>query len=300
MRRRRRGIDRHGARRDGAGRRHRAPAHRTTGRHRSTDRPPKRRRDTTAPGTTPAVPAVASWKACAARRPGLDVGDWIDGVNDFWVAKGNAALTDFNYAAETLRRRHRHRPGRRGGRHRRQRARRRDQRRHQGRREVHRPSPTAWRSSRPVATPTTTASPARSTSTATVNHSPGSYAVLEFGADNRLDSPVETYVQAEAPESAIVDQVPVGVEREGDGVLKIGSLLPADRQPGLPRTTGVRRPRVRDRRDQRRGWRARRTESSTRRATRATPAPTSPASRPTGSSARASTPSSVPPRRASR
>ena len=44
---------------------------------------------------------VASWKECAAPRRALDVGDWIDGVNDFWVAKGNAELTDFNYAAET-------------------------------------------------------------------------------------------------------------------------------------------------------------------------------------------------------
>ncbi len=54
----------------------------------------------------------------------------------------------------------------------------------------------------------------------------GSYAILEFRADNRLGDAPEKYVEAIAPESAIVDQVPVGVDREGDGVLKIGSLLP--------------------------------------------------------------------------
>jgi ABC-type branched-subunit amino acid transport system substrate-binding protein len=54
----------------------------------------------------------------------------------------------------------------------------------------------------------------------------GSYAILEFGADNRLDESLEELVQAQAPESEIVEQVPVGVEREGDGVLMIGTLLP--------------------------------------------------------------------------
>lgn len=53
----------------------------------------------------------------------------------------------------------------------------------------------------------------------------GSYAVLEFGPDNRL-LPDETLVEAEAPESSIVELTPVTVERAGDGVLKIGSLLP--------------------------------------------------------------------------
>ncbi len=32
---------------------------------------------------------------------GADVAAWIGGVNEFWVAKGNPELTDFNYAAET-------------------------------------------------------------------------------------------------------------------------------------------------------------------------------------------------------
>ena len=53
----------------------------------------------------------------------------------------------------------------------------------------------------------------------------GSYAVLTFGDDNRIGEE-EVLVTAESPASSIVDLVPVGVEREGDGVLKIGSLLP--------------------------------------------------------------------------
>lgn len=53
----------------------------------------------------------------------------------------------------------------------------------------------------------------------------GSYAVLTFGEDNRI-SPDEVLIEAEAPESEIVDLVPVTVEREGDGVLTIGSFLP--------------------------------------------------------------------------
>ena len=101
---------------------------------------------------------------------GADVSAWVPAVNDFWVAKGNPALTDFNYAAEAydavtiviaL--------AVRAGAGRRHRLRREDQRHHQGRREVHRLTPTAWRSSRPAATPTTTASPVRSTSTATAS-----------------------------------------------------------------------------------------------------------------------------------
>jgi ABC-type branched-subunit amino acid transport system substrate-binding protein len=54
----------------------------------------------------------------------------------------------------------------------------------------------------------------------------GTYGVLHFGADNRIDDSLTTNVSAQAPDSAVVDIVPVGVEREGNGVLKIGSLLP--------------------------------------------------------------------------
>src|SRR5690606_10680699 len=54
----------------------------------------------------------------------------------------------------------------------------------------------------------------------------GNYAVLEFGADNRIDESLTEVVTAESPESMVVDETPVGVERAGDGVLLIGSLLP--------------------------------------------------------------------------
>ena len=53
-----------------------------------------------------------------------------------------------------------------------------------------------------------------------------SYGVLTFGADNRFKYEDASYVLADAPESDIVPATAVTVERKGDGVLKIGSLLP--------------------------------------------------------------------------
>jgi ABC-type branched-subunit amino acid transport system substrate-binding protein len=53
-----------------------------------------------------------------------------------------------------------------------------------------------------------------------------SYGVLSFGADNRIDDSLTRYETAEAPESAVVPLTPVDVQRAGDGVLHIGSLLP--------------------------------------------------------------------------
>src|SRR6478735_2139561 len=53
-----------------------------------------------------------------------------------------------------------------------------------------------------------------------------SYGVLSFGADNRIDDSKTTFISANAPEAAKVDLTPVDVTRAGDGVLKIGSLLP--------------------------------------------------------------------------
>jgi ABC-type branched-subunit amino acid transport system substrate-binding protein len=53
-----------------------------------------------------------------------------------------------------------------------------------------------------------------------------SYGVLVFGEDNRLDDTQTTYQVAKAPESAVKPLAEAGVERKGDGVLKIGSLLP--------------------------------------------------------------------------
>lgn len=54
----------------------------------------------------------------------------------------------------------------------------------------------------------------------------GSYGVLHFGANNRIDDSKTYYEVAAAPASLAVPNTPVGVERAGDGVLKIGSLLP--------------------------------------------------------------------------
>ena len=55
----------------------------------------------------------------------------------------------------------------------------------------------------------------------------GSYAMLEFGADNRItEESNNNLIQAEAPESAIVALGTTTATREGDGQLKIGSLLP--------------------------------------------------------------------------
>lgn len=54
----------------------------------------------------------------------------------------------------------------------------------------------------------------------------GSYGVLQFGADNRIDDSLTEFVQAESPESAVVEESVVEGTRAGDGVLSIGGLLP--------------------------------------------------------------------------
>jgi len=54
----------------------------------------------------------------------------------------------------------------------------------------------------------------------------GSYAVQTFGADNRLDASLETLVAIEAPAALVVELGTTTATREGDGVLKLGSLLP--------------------------------------------------------------------------
>jgi ABC-type branched-subunit amino acid transport system substrate-binding protein len=53
-----------------------------------------------------------------------------------------------------------------------------------------------------------------------------SYGVLQFGDDNRLDDSLTEFVTASAPASAELPLSEVGVDRAGDGVLKIGTLLP--------------------------------------------------------------------------
>jgi len=53
-----------------------------------------------------------------------------------------------------------------------------------------------------------------------------SYGVLNFGANNRIDDSLTTFIPAAAPESAVLPLATAEVEREGDGVLKLGGLLP--------------------------------------------------------------------------
>ena len=53
-----------------------------------------------------------------------------------------------------------------------------------------------------------------------------SYGILQFGADNRLDDALTTYQLANAPESAVLPLSKTEVARKGNGVLKIGGLLP--------------------------------------------------------------------------
>jgi ABC-type branched-subunit amino acid transport system substrate-binding protein len=53
-----------------------------------------------------------------------------------------------------------------------------------------------------------------------------SYGVLEFGPDNKLIDPVVNYKSAKAPKSADVPEVKVEGTRKGDGVFKIGTILP--------------------------------------------------------------------------
>jgi len=53
-----------------------------------------------------------------------------------------------------------------------------------------------------------------------------SYGVLEFDATNRLIDPVANYQLAAAPASAVKPLAKTEVARKGNGVLKLGSLLP--------------------------------------------------------------------------
>ncbi|MFZ9628729.1 MAG: ABC transporter substrate-binding protein [Ilumatobacteraceae bacterium] len=54
----------------------------------------------------------------------------------------------------------------------------------------------------------------------------GTYGVLQFGADNRIDDAATTNVSAESPASAVVAESAVEGARAGDGVFTIGGLLP--------------------------------------------------------------------------
>ncbi len=180
---------------------------------------------TEAPATTAAGTSGGELAGMKGTTPkGADVSAWIPAVNEFWVASGRDELTDFNYAAET------------------------------------------YDAVVTIALATEMAGTDGSEHAAEIvgitvggekcttyadclaiikaggdpdydgvsgpldfngNGEPlkGTYAVLTFDETNRI-SPDEVLVEAEAPASSIVDLVPVDVERAGDGVLKIGSLLP--------------------------------------------------------------------------
>ncbi len=53
-----------------------------------------------------------------------------------------------------------------------------------------------------------------------------SYGVLTFGEDNRIDESLTEYVTAESPAEAEVPLSEVEADREGDGTLKFGTILP--------------------------------------------------------------------------
>lgn len=169
---------------------------------------------------------------------GADVGAWIGGVSDFWVERGNPPLTDFNYAAESydaaiLIALAVEQAGTDGSEH----------------------ANHIVDVSGPPGTKCTSFAECRDLIAAgeeidydgvsgpqdfNGNGEPmeGSYGILTFGANNRLvteevevdgeivEQTAAELVLARLPDSAIVDHVPVSVEREGDGILKIGTILP--------------------------------------------------------------------------
>ena len=53
-----------------------------------------------------------------------------------------------------------------------------------------------------------------------------SIAIQTFGEDNRIDTSLDEFILASAPPESDVPQVPVTGTRAGDGILKIGTLLP--------------------------------------------------------------------------
>jgi len=54
----------------------------------------------------------------------------------------------------------------------------------------------------------------------------GTYGVLQFGGDNRIDDSLTENILAESPESAVLPESTVEGARAGDGVFSIGGLLP--------------------------------------------------------------------------
>lgn len=183
--------------------------------------------DTTAE-TTPATDAPASGGELAGMKgttpKGADVSAWVPQVDEFWQAQGNDPLEDFNYAAEAydaviVIALAVHKAGTDGS-------------AHAG--EIVGITGVGEKCSTfadCVAIIDAGGDPDYEGISGphdfNGNGEPlkGSYAVLAFDETNRISSD-EVLIEAESPASSVVDLVPVGVERAGDGVLKIGSLLP--------------------------------------------------------------------------
>jgi len=161
-------------------------------------------------GTTPLVELSAEFK---------------DGLNSFWVAKGNAALEDYSYAAES----------------------------YDSVMLIAFPTVAAGTDGSALADQIVAVSKdGKKCTTAETclallkdkkdidydgisgpvtlngNGEPlqASYGILEFDAGNRLINPVANFVTAAAPASAVKPLATTDVARKGNGVLKIGSLLP--------------------------------------------------------------------------
>jgi ABC-type branched-subunit amino acid transport system substrate-binding protein len=174
------------------------------------------------------VPASASGGELAGMKgttpKGADVSDWIPAVDEFWQAQGNDPLEDFNYAAETydaviVIALAVEKAGTDGSAHANEIV------------GITKDGEKCTTYADCLAIIKAGGDPDYDGVSGPLdfngNGEPlkGTYAVLTFDETNRISSD-EVLLTAESPESSIVDLVPVGVEREGDGILKIGSLLP--------------------------------------------------------------------------
>ena len=158
---------------------------------------------------------------------GADVSkEWLQKVSDFWVSKGNAALTDFNYAAEAYDAAvvialAVEKAGTDGAKH---------------ADEIVGITKDGEKCTTFVdcmaiikagGDPDYDGISGPHEFNGNGEPLQGSYAMLEFGADNRItEASNNNLIDAQAPDSAIVPLGTTTATRAGDGQLKIGSLLP--------------------------------------------------------------------------
>ena len=158
---------------------------------------------------------------------GADVSkEWLQKVSDFWVSKGNAALTDFNYAAEAYDAAvvialAVEKAGTDGAKHADEIV------------GITKDGEKCTTFADCMAIIKAGGDPDYDGISGphefNGNGEPlqGSYAMLEFGADNRItEASNNNLIDAQAPDSAIVPLGTTTATRAGDGQLKIGSLLP--------------------------------------------------------------------------